>query len=270
MAILQDQGLERRLAVGMAASIAINALLWSILSAGANRVVSVPPPAFIEVQRVEVDQEHHIKKQIKPIVRPKPPPMRVATPPKPTAAPPRPAETSHSHVITTPAKSGPSNPSDFTAPAGGNAPVGKPLEAQGTGQAPTPAPAPPPPTPTPAPTPPPPTPAPTPTPTPPPPPPPPSPPPKPVGPTQDAVATTTVQPEIPDDLKSEDFKAYVRVRVEVAADGSFAVTLRTSSGNADIDKLALDALKKWKWKPALKDGDPIASTQLFKFEFDVH
>lgn len=78
-----------------------------------------------------------------------------------------------------------------------------------------------------------------------------------------------MQPEIPDDLKDSDFKTYVRVRVNVHADGSFEVSLRTSSGNSQIDSRVLRALKKWRWKAALKDGDPVDSTQYFRFEFEV-
>ena len=31
----------------------------------------------------------------------------------------------------------------------------------------------------------------------------------------------------------------------------------------------LEALKRWRWKPALRDGEPVESTLLFKFEFEV-
>jgi outer membrane biosynthesis protein TonB len=45
--------------------------------------------------------------------------------------------------------------------------------------------------------------------------------------------------------------------------------LRTSSGNTDVDQRVLEALKKWTWKPALKDGTPVDSVQYFRFEFEV-
>ena len=132
---------------------------------------------------------------------------------------------------------------------------------------PPPPPPPPPPKPTPKPTlpppPPPPPPKPTPKPTLPP------PPPKPKGPTKDAVATRTVRPDIPDELRNSDFKSSVRVRVDVAANGSATPSIRAGSGNSQIDALALSALRKWRWKPALKDGEPIASTQYFRFDFEV-
>ncbi len=92
--------------------------------------------------------------------------------------------------------------------------------------------------------------------------------PKPKGPTKDAEPTSQPYPEIPDDLKSQSFKTFVRVSVDIDETGAFTVTLRTSSGNADVDRRVLDALKRWKWKPALKDGEPVKSTQRFKFEFE--
>ncbi|WP_309707223.1 TonB family protein [Armatimonas sp.] len=113
------------------------------------------------------------------------------------------------------------------------------------------------PTPTPRPTP-----APTPKPTP-------APTPKPSGPTREAEPGRQVQPTIPDSLKKGEFKSFVRVVVEIEADGSFEVTLRTSSGNTEVDQRVLEALKKWTWKPALKSGQAVASTQRFKFEFEV-
>ncbi|HWA82479.1 MAG TPA: TonB family protein, partial [Fimbriimonadaceae bacterium] len=94
-------------------------------------------------------------------------------------------------------------------------------------------------------------------------------PPKPKGPTKDAEPVNEVQPEIPDSLKSQELKTFVRVKVEIAEDGTFEVILRTSSGKPDVDKIILDSLKRWKWKPALKDGQPVKSTQLFKFEIEV-
>src|SRR5207245_1655838 len=60
--------------------------------------------------------------------------------------------------------------------------------------------------------------------------------PKPRGPSRDAEPANTVKPDIPDDLKREQFRSFVRVRVEVEPDGSFTAILRTSSGNPEIDR----------------------------------
>ena len=90
-----------------------------------------------------------------------------------------------------------------------------------------------------------------------------------MGPTRAAEAISQHQPRIPESLRQGSFKSFVRAEVQVAADGSFTVQLKSTSGNAQIDACALDALRLWKWKPALKSGVPVASVERFKFEFEV-
>ncbi len=228
----------------------------------------------------------------------KPPPKAPESPQsnkpvKPAKAPP--PQGAHNKTLV--AKN-PAAPDAGYVKPGGNRDLGKPAADQQFGEnkqtpkneAPTPQPQPteppaPPPTPIPPPPepppPPPPTPKPTPKPTPPPPPPPPPPTPKPTpkptptptpkpkGPTKEAEAVKQPKPDIPDELLDTEFKSYVRVRVDIAADGSSSATLLTGSGNSQVDALVLSALKRWKWKPALKDGEPIADTQTFRFEFEV-
>jgi TonB family protein len=299
-------------------SVAFNLLLWKSVSGIVTRsALSSPPP--IEVTRVILDKKGRktekivtrkaIQKKVaqkrkaipRKVVKKSPPPRKAPipramstakhTPPSPQK--PRPAQASppegaHNHVLTaTPKPNAPSSSQDFAALAGGNAEVGKPIEAQNPGNAAANPPEPVSPKPTPVEEP---KPAPkpasppapvepkpveTPKPAPPPPPKPvekpaPPPPPAPKGPTRDAQPTDTVQPKIPDELRSQDYKSYVRVRVTIEADGSATPELRTSSGNAEIDRRVLDALKRWKWKPALSDGEPVKSVQLFKFEFEVN
>ena len=93
--------------------------------------------------------------------------------------------------------------------------------------------------------------------------------PRPRGATREARATRTVQPSLPEGVKNGDFKTSVSVRVEIAADGSSSPSLRGSSGNAEIDERVLAALRRWRWKPALRDGEAVSSTQRFRFDFEV-
>ena len=60
----------------------------------------------------------------------------------------------------------------------------------------------------------------------------------------EAIAFDQVNPEIPTELRTSEYKAYVRVKVEVLGDGSSTPTLKTSSGNTEIDSRVLAALKK--------------------------
>jgi protein TonB len=216
---------------------------------------------------------------------PHPRPVQQARKPQPAHPAPRPPEGAHHRVLTARAdKNAPPEPDEPSVQPGGNASVGAPIEHQNPGNAvvnppESVHPAPPPPV-EPAPKsapPPPPEPAPKPVekpvekpapkekekPAPP-------PPPKPKGPTRDAEPTNTVKPDIPDELKDQEFKSFVRVRVRISGDGDATPELRTSSGNAEIDRRVLEALRRWRWKPALRDGEPVSSVQLFKFEFEVY
>lgn len=289
---------QSRFQVAIGTSLIINAIVWaSVGSALAYKVVTPPP---IEFQRIVINREgkrtvkvvnpEEVKKKVERVVK-----VRHTTPPPEKRAEPKPVvrksapppQGAHNKVLTASRKpSAPSKPQDFTALAGGNAAQGKPTEAQAPGTAAVNPPNPPKIEPPPAPktepkvT------------------PPADPPkvdppkvdppkvdppkidppkidppkvdpPKKKGPSRDAQHSNEVNPTIPDSLKDQEFKKFVRVRVDIDADGSFKVTLRTSSGNEEVDRRVLEALKRWTWKPKLVDGDPVESTQLFRFDFEV-
>lgn len=269
---LPPDDLPRRLRWAVVVSVIVNIILWWEASGFVRnhiiappepiQVTLLPPPPKKPVVKKKI--EHKVVKPPKPKQLPKIKPA--VKPPPQHHAPPPPAP--HHHFLTATART-PSKP-NFTAPQQGRAKVGVPIEHEGTSptavnpapsQPTPPAPTPPAPIPTPQPEPKPAPPAPEPTPKPAPPP--------PTGPTQDAQPADQAYPEIPDDLKNDTYKSYVRVKVEVHADGSFESTLTSSSGDLEIDQRVLEALRKWRWKPALKDGQPVDSTQYFKFEFEV-
>ena len=99
----------------------------------------------------------------------------------------------------------------------------------------------------------------------------PTPKPKPAGETRVAQPIALEKPEIPDNLKSDEYKSFVRIRAEIDEKGNVTgVTLRTSSGNAEIDRRTIQVMQHAKYLPALRNGVPIASTVLFKFEIGVN
>jgi periplasmic protein TonB len=63
-------------------------------------------------------------------------------------------------------------------------------------------------------------------------------------------------------------RVVVSCQVDVAGKVSSA-RIRQSSGHADLDKAALDAVAKWKFKPATKGGRPIQATLNIPFNFEV-
>jgi protein TonB len=74
-----------------------------------------------------------------------------------------------------------------------------------------------------------------------------------------------VQPRISDELAAKATQRSVRVRFSISEDGSFSAELRGSYGSSEIDEAVLDAARSWRWKPALRDGDPVASVENRRF-----
>ena len=93
--------------------------------------------------------------------------------------------------------------------------------------------------------------------------------PRPGGPSREAEALYQCNPDIPEELKNEGFKTSVGVRFAIAADGSFTVSIYASSGNEEIDKRALAAARRWKWKPAVRNGEVVESVKKVRFRINV-
>ena len=67
-------------------------------------------------------------------------------------------------------------------------------------------------------------------------------------------------PEYPPLARKRGIEGSVRVKVDVAADGTVSgVSVAVSSGDASLDRAALDAAAGWEFKPATEDGVPIAA-----------
>ncbi len=80
---------------------------------------------------------------------------------------------------------------------------------------------------------------------------------------------SAIQVSIPGDLQAGDFQPFARVLLKIDEQGVATPTLETSSGNAEIDRRVLDAVKKVRWQPALQDGQPVPSSFLYRLDFDV-
>ncbi len=80
-----------------------------------------------------------------------------------------------------------------------------------------------------------------------------------------------VQPEIPDTLRNDPLDATAVVEVNVGPDGvPTGVEVSQSAGRKELDNLALNAAKQWRFKPAMRDGEPISSKVRLHFEFQVN
>lgn len=63
----------------------------------------------------------------------------------------------------------------------------------------------------------------------------------------------------------------VRVKVIVAADGSVErQELTTSSGNRYLDRAALEAVRRWRFQPATRGGQPVAAEVTVPIDFNLN
>ncbi len=76
-------------------------------------------------------------------------------------------------------------------------------------------------------------------------------------------------PSLPAELRREVAQSSVLVRVDIAVDGSCSVTLLESSGNAEVDRMAVETLQQWTWQPAMRQGEPVQSSKRFRYELEV-
>jgi protein TonB len=61
----------------------------------------------------------------------------------------------------------------------------------------------------------------------------------------------------------------VKVKFTVDVQGNVSDPTVESSSNPGFDKAAIDAIKKWKFKPATQDGTPIAKAVSIPLKFTL-
>jgi protein TonB len=84
---------------------------------------------------------------------------------------------------------------------------------------------------------------------------------------ENPVPVRTVKPEYPAALRNQGVTGVVMVKCAIDAQGNVTETTVTKSSNEAFDKPAVDALKKWKFKPARQDGNPIAINVTIPIKF---
>jgi protein TonB len=80
---------------------------------------------------------------------------------------------------------------------------------------------------------------------------------------QGARAIFAPTPEIPDDLREQVFESVAVAHFKVGYDGVVEVSLTKPTENPQINQMLLDALKQWRFFPAMRQGVAVAS------EFDM-
>ncbi len=72
------------------------------------------------------------------------------------------------------------------------------------------------------------------------------------------VPVRTVPPEYPAELRRDGVSGLVMVKCTIDEQGNVVDPQVEKSSNGAFEKPAVDALKKWKFKPAKQDGAPVA------------
>ncbi|HWA86476.1 MAG TPA: energy transducer TonB [Opitutus sp.] len=81
------------------------------------------------------------------------------------------------------------------------------------------------------------------------------------------VPIRTVAPDYPQEMRSRGVSAIVMVKCAIDAQGNVDETIVSKSSNENFDNSALAAVKKWKFKPAREDGNPVAMTVTIPIKF---
>lgn len=76
-------------------------------------------------------------------------------------------------------------------------------------------------------------------------------------------------PALPDDLREDAYQAVAIARFNVHADGTVDVELSKPTPNPRLNALLLDALRKWRFFPAMRDGRAVESHQDLRVHFNV-
>ncbi len=81
--------------------------------------------------------------------------------------------------------------------------------------------------------------------------------------------TKTVPPTYPNTLKSEGVSGMVTVSLTVDENGNVANAVVKKSTRAEFEKPAIDAVSRWKFEPAKKDGKPVAVQVVVPVKFSA-
>ena len=91
-----------------------------------------------------------------------------------------------------------------------------------------------------------------------------------LGPTHGPVALYSPAPVIPAYLRDQNLKTNVVIEFFISAQGQVTPKLLDSSGNDELDAIALNTVKKWQFKPAASDNQPIDSKTRLRIVFEVY
>ncbi|ABE35057.1 hypothetical protein DR64_6217 [Paraburkholderia xenovorans LB400] len=88
----------------------------------------------------------------------------------------------------------------------------------------------------------------------------------------DSAARSIAQPlpALPDDLREQAYQTVATARFVIHVDGSVDVELIKPTPDPRLNQLLLEALRKWRFFPALQGGRPVESRQDVRVHFNVN
>ncbi len=84
-----------------------------------------------------------------------------------------------------------------------------------------------------------------------------------------AVPVRTVSPDYPDNLRRAGVSGVVVLLVDIDDQGNVVSVAVDRASHTDLEKPAMTALKKWRFKPARQDGNPVASKLTIPIKFNI-
>ena len=82
--------------------------------------------------------------------------------------------------------------------------------------------------------------------------------------------TKTVPPTYPKELKREGVSGMVTVSITVDENGAVQNPVVKKSTRPEFEEPALDAVSRWKFEPAKKDGKPVAVQVVVPVKFSIN
>lgn len=77
-------------------------------------------------------------------------------------------------------------------------------------------------------------------------------------------------PRYPAQAERRGLGGVVRVRADVGMDGvPTSVTVVEGSGTRELDRAALDAVRRWRFRPGQVDGKPVPGSVVVPIEFSM-
>ena len=76
-------------------------------------------------------------------------------------------------------------------------------------------------------------------------------------------------PRIPDSLLGEEIDTIALARFRVKADGTSTVELVQATNEPSLNRAILEALRRWRFQPAIRNGKPVESTVELRIPIEV-